>query len=72
MEPTITDYTTTLIQQNVLIDKSTLKGDSYFVISENNNLNNDYVLGDENVQDSDQTPLYVECNTPTKKSQNEY
>ena len=34
-ESTITDYITTLILQNVLINKLTLKGDSYFVIGEN-------------------------------------
>ena len=45
-ESTITE--TTLIQQNVLINKPALKGDSYFVI-ENDNLNNDSLPDDENV-----------------------
>ena len=65
-ESTITDYTTTLKWQNLLINTPTLKGDSYFVIIENDNLNNDSLSGDENVENSDQTPMYVEHNTPTK------
>ena len=46
-ESAITDYITTLIQQNVLIIKPKLKGDTYFVVSKNDNLNNDSVPDDE-------------------------
>ena len=44
-----------------------LKGDSSFVISENDNPNNDFVPDNKNVENFDETPMYKDHNTHTKK-----
>ena len=63
---TIKDYITILILQNVLINKPTLKDDSYFVI-ENNSLNSDSLPDDENVGNFDQTLMYIDHNVLLEK-----
>ena len=57
-------HRTILIQQNALMNKTTFKSDSYFVIIENNNLNDDSIPGIKNIENFDQTPPYIDRNTP--------
>lgn len=46
------------------MNKTTFKSDSYFVVIENNNLNDDSISGIKNAENFDQTPPYTDHNTP--------
>lgn len=46
------------------MNKTTFKSDSYFVIIENNNLNDDSIPGIKNIENFDQTTPYIDHNTP--------
>ena len=75
MESTITDYITILIKENVLTKKPTLKGNPYFVMGENDTLNNDTAPDDKNVESFNHTPMYINHNTSIhlqKNSQDQY
>ena len=75
MESAITDYITILTKENVLKNKSTLKGNPYFVMSENDTLNNDTDPDDKNVENFNHTPMYINQNTSLhlqKHSQDQY
>ena len=63
MESTITDYITMLLKENVLTNKPKLKGKPYFVMNENDNLNNDSAPDDKNVENFNQTRMYINHNT---------